>query len=92
MFRAGRSSAGPDAVEVADYLGNTPAVARSSYIDPRVIALYHDGVTIAPALAHLGEDRDFGELATRGHAEQAVLELLTGERPTGGREGNAVTG
>jgi DNA topoisomerase IB len=62
--------------EVADYLGNTPAVARSSYIDPRVIALYHEGVTIAPALAHLGEDQDFGDLATRGGAEQAVLKLL----------------
>jgi DNA topoisomerase IB len=64
--------------EVAGYLGNTPAVARRSYIDPRVIALYHDGVTIAPTLARLGEDRDFGELATRGQAERAVLDLLTG--------------
>ena len=29
--------------EVADYLGNTPAVARASYIDPRIIELYEDG-------------------------------------------------
>ena len=63
--------------EVADYLGNTPAVARASYIDPRVIELYERGVTIAPALGRLGEDRDFGDLATRGSAERAVLELLT---------------
>jgi DNA topoisomerase IB len=64
--------------EVADYLGNTPAVARSSYIDPRVIARYRDGTTIAPELARLGEDRAFGELATHGQAEQAVLKLLAG--------------
>jgi DNA topoisomerase IB len=63
--------------EVAGYLGNTPAVARASYIDPRVIDLYDKGITIAPALAGLGEDRDFGEVATQGHAERAVLKLIT---------------
>ncbi|WP_460338160.1 hypothetical protein [Actinoallomurus acanthiterrae] len=63
--------------EVADYLGNTPAVARASYIDPRVIELYERGITIAPALGRLGENRAFGDLATRGPAERAVLELLT---------------
>jgi DNA topoisomerase IB len=62
--------------EVADYLGNTPAVARNAYIDPRVITLYEVGTTIAPALPELGEDRDFGDLATSGRTEQAVLELL----------------
>jgi DNA topoisomerase IB len=30
--------------EVAELLGNTPAVARASYVDPRVVDLYHDGV------------------------------------------------
>ena len=63
--------------EVAGYLGNTPAVARASYIDPRVIELYDKGITIAPALAGLGQDRDFGEVATQGHAERAVLKLIT---------------
>jgi DNA topoisomerase-1 len=29
-------------------LGNTPAVARASYIDPRLLDLYRDGVTIDP--------------------------------------------
>jgi DNA topoisomerase-1 len=57
-------------------LGNTPAVAQSSYIDPRVIALYEQGITIAPALPSLGEESDFGELATHGRTEQAVLDLL----------------
>jgi DNA topoisomerase-1 len=32
--------------EVAFYLGNTPAVARNSYIDPRVFDRYRDGQTI----------------------------------------------
>jgi DNA topoisomerase IB len=64
--------------EVADYLGNTPAVARASYIDPRVITRYEDGRTIAAALGDLGKDSDFGDLATRGRAERAVLRLLAG--------------
>jgi DNA topoisomerase IB len=63
--------------EVADYLGNTPAVARASYIDPRVITLYEKGVTIAPALADLGKGQEFGDVATKGPAERAVLTLIT---------------
>jgi len=51
-------------------------LARASYIDPRLIELYEGGTTIASALENLGRDRDFGELATRGHAERAVLRLL----------------
>lgn len=35
--------------ETAALLGNTVAVARASYIDPRIIDLYRDGVTIDPA-------------------------------------------
>jgi DNA topoisomerase-1 len=31
---------------VSDALGNTPAVCRASYIDPRVLDRYRDGVTI----------------------------------------------
>jgi DNA topoisomerase I len=34
--------------EVAHYLGNTPAVARASYIDPRVFDRFADGITVAP--------------------------------------------
>jgi DNA topoisomerase IB len=52
--------------EVADYLGNTPAVARASYIDPRVISRYQESSTIALALGGLGKEREFGELATAG--------------------------
>ncbi|MFI1453858.1 DNA topoisomerase IB [Streptomyces roseus] len=62
--------------EVSGYLGNTPAVCRASYIDPRVIELYEDGKTVAPALGSLGEDGLFGRPATHGPVEEAVLELL----------------
>jgi DNA topoisomerase IB len=62
--------------EVAGYLGNTPAVARASYIDPRVIDRYENGRTIASVLGELGRDSDFGDLATRGRAESAVVKLL----------------
>ena len=64
--------------EVATYLGNTPAVCRSSYIDPRVIDLYDDGVTIRPALERLGDDSDLGAPATHGNVEAAVLAMLDG--------------
>ncbi len=33
--------------EVGDHLGNTPTVARGSYVDPRVIDLFDDGITVA---------------------------------------------
>jgi DNA topoisomerase IB len=62
--------------EVASYLGNTPAVARASYIDPRIIQLYEQDRTIAPALGRLGVEAAQGELATQGPVEQAVLDLL----------------
>ncbi|MFI1582753.1 hypothetical protein [Embleya sp. NPDC020630] len=52
--------------EVADYLGNTPAVARASYIDPRVFHCDERGVTVAGSLTRLGDGIDFGDLATRG--------------------------
>jgi DNA topoisomerase IB len=62
--------------EVSEYLGNTPTVCRSSYIDPRVIDLYDDGSTIAGALERLGAEADFGQPATHGQVEAAVLRLL----------------
>jgi DNA topoisomerase IB len=61
--------------EVAHYLGNTPAVCRASYIDPRVFDRYCDGLTIGGALAELG-DVAYGEPATQGAIEEAVLDLL----------------
>jgi DNA topoisomerase-1 len=62
--------------EVAFYLGNTPTVARNSYIDPRVFDRYEDGQTIKPALSLIGDDRS--ETAIQGPVEEAVLDLLDG--------------
>lgn len=50
--------------EVAEELGNTPAVCRSSYIDPRLFDLWERGRTI-------------GRRRTRGGAEKATIDLLT---------------
>jgi DNA topoisomerase I len=66
--------------EVADYLGNTPAVSRSSYIDPRVIDRFHSGWTIRPALDDLGSNSEFGDPAVQGSIEEAVLDLLDNHR------------
>src|SRR4051812_14132928 len=71
--------------EVAHYLGNTPTVCRASYIDPRVIDRFNDGITIQNALHRLGADAQFGELATQGPIEDAVLRLL--REPEAGRRG-----
>ena len=60
--------------QVATYLGNTPAVARKSYVDPRLVDLFADGVTISPALADL--DTDLSDGTTHGEIEAAVLGLL----------------
>jgi DNA topoisomerase IB len=73
--------------EVAGYLGNTPAVARASYIDPRVIALYEEGTTIAPALASLGKGREFGDVATKGYAERAMLKMIASRGAAAGEPG-----
>ncbi|MFC5815959.1 DNA topoisomerase IB [Nonomuraea harbinensis] len=62
--------------EVAEYLGNTPAVARASYVDPRVISAYEADKTIGHALTELGAGVDPGKLATHGKVERAVINLL----------------
>src|SRR3954449_3259675 len=60
--------------EVAHYLGNTPAVARASYIDPRVFDRFEGGLTIGGVLTQLGDDGDLASI--HGAAEEAVLDLL----------------
>jgi DNA topoisomerase-1 len=62
--------------EVSHYLGNTPAVCRASYINPRVIELFEEGRTIAGDLDRLGETASFGHPATQGPVEEAVRRLL----------------
>ena len=68
--------------EVAHWLGNTPAVCRSSYVDPRVVDRYQAGVTVHAVLSRLGEGAGFGQLSTQGAIEEAVLDLLA-ETPAG---------
>jgi DNA topoisomerase IB len=58
---------------VAVALGNTPAVCRRSYIDPRVFDRYRDGVTIEVGLSRGGEMT----LRRRARVERAVLELVS---------------
>lgn len=36
--------------EVASFLGNTPTLARASYVDPRVVTAFEEGRTIAAAV------------------------------------------
>ncbi|MBM7819421.1 DNA topoisomerase IB [Cellulosimicrobium cellulans] len=50
--------------DVAEELGNTPAVARSSYIDPRLFDLWERGETI-------------GSTRSQTRAERELLELLS---------------
>ncbi|NUP51950.1 MAG: DNA topoisomerase IB [Catenulispora sp.] len=64
--------------EAAEYLGNTPAVCRASYIDRRVVDRYLNGETIALRFGELGRTTPPGNPATHGHAERAVLRMLRG--------------
>lgn len=64
--------------EVSHYLGNTPAISRSSYIDPRVFDRYRSGWTIA--MDKIGEGVEFGELSTQGPIEEAVIDLIEDRR------------
>jgi DNA topoisomerase IB len=68
---------------VAEHLGNTPAVARRSYVDPRVLDEYSVGRTIARGMSRLTKaDRarlERGELVRvrdRDTLERAVLRLV----------------
>jgi DNA topoisomerase IB len=65
--------------EVSKYLGNTPAVCRSSYVDPRVVDRYTAGATVIDALSSLDEESGLGGLHTHGAIEEAVLDLLSDE-------------
>ena len=66
--------------EVAGYLGNTPAVCRASYIDPRVFDRFNSGWTISGILPVIGHDTQVGELSIHGPAEEATLDLLEDNR------------
>jgi DNA topoisomerase-1 len=64
---------------VSQVLGNTPAVARRSYIDPRVFDRYLSGWTIGGALDRIGA-LDGPDDRRRARLEKAVLDLLHDDR------------
>ena len=63
--------------EVARYLGNTPTVARASYIDPRVFDRFDGGLTIGGALPDLFDVDAWP--GAQGDVEEAVLDLIAGD-------------
>jgi DNA topoisomerase IB len=65
---------------VAYFLRNTPAVARSSYIDPRVFDRYRSGWTIGGAVSKTSRALEVGHPAFRGAIERAVIDLLAERR------------
>ena len=68
-----------DAVKgVAFFLGNTPAVARASYIDPRVFDRFDSGWTIA--LPKRTGDELLANETTRRRVEKAVIDLISEPR------------
>ncbi|HWC14812.1 MAG TPA: DNA topoisomerase IB [Actinomycetota bacterium] len=75
--------------DVARYLGNTPAVCRASYIDPRVFDRFRSGWTIWPALEHLGDAAAFGELEMQEQVEEAVIDLIEDRRESDALEKTA---
>jgi DNA topoisomerase IB len=60
--------------EVAQHLGNTPAVARSAYIDPRVVERFEADDTVQEALAGIDVEDLAGGIPEE--LEQAVLDLI----------------
>jgi DNA topoisomerase IB len=70
---AGKRTIAAAVKDVAEALGNTPAVCRSSYIDPRVFDRYRDGATIDLPATRNGS---VGEKA-RARLEASVLELIS---------------
>src|SRR2546423_5795899 len=73
--KTGRNRAKVRAVkEVARYLGNTPAVCRASYIDPRVFDRFDAGLTIGGVVGEFADTSDMDSL--HGPIEDAVLDLI----------------
>ena len=64
--------------EVAELLGNTRAVARGSYVDPRVVDAFHEGQTISAAVQRASRRRN--EDRRSADIERGVLRLLSGTR------------
>lgn len=63
---------------VSTELGNTPAVCRSSYIDPRVFDRHQAGETVTSALRRASRGKE-DDLKVRQRVEAAVIALLSEE-------------
>lgn len=63
--------------EVSEFLGNTPTIAKGSYVDPRVVERYEDGETVAVPRATRGRT----PTRRQGAVEEAVRELLERDDP-----------
>jgi DNA topoisomerase-1 len=76
--QAGRKRAVSDAIEgVAAFLGNTPAVCRRAYIDPRVFDRYLGGATIVRTVRRAGSLDEAYMPSTQRRIERAVLRLIS---------------
>lgn len=80
MHVSGRRMAASVAREVSELLGNTAAVARTAYIDPRVFQRFDEGVTIRDFIPKLSPS-SIDDRGHRAQIEAAVLGLLRGEAP-----------
>jgi DNA topoisomerase IB len=58
--------------EVSSFLGNTPTLARSAYVDPRVVEAYEAGRTIASTTRRTFDNPDERQAAL----ERATLRLI----------------
>lgn len=70
--------------DVAEVIGDTPAVCRSSYIDPAVVDRFDQGRTVRSAVARAashggGPDEALLDTKDRQKIERAVLRLLNRE-------------
>ncbi|MGI8631886.1 MAG: DNA topoisomerase IB [Solirubrobacterales bacterium] len=73
-----RAAASRHACEVtAGVLGNTPAVARSAYIDPRLLERFEAGTSLEGALAAFDDGRR-DVFSAREQLELAVLDVVAG--------------
>ena len=61
--------------EVAHYLGNTPAVCRASYIDPRVFDAYNSGLVVSQRRLEAASEE--GVAIHHPALERAVLDLIS---------------
>jgi len=74
--------------DVAEFLGNTPAVARASYVDPRLFDRFNEGRTVRASLERAGLDLETASAddafapGVRDAVGAAVLDLLEDREPS----------